>query len=259
MSMTRLLTSILTRQTRKTISPSPQPPVAVTSDQKRFFEENGYLILEGFFEGSQIAKLGAHFDELWTNRPDRAVTIDIQNQNEQRLLFREVDEAAVRGLPYKLNDLHLFDSVVQNFALDPQLVFILTDLLSSTPVVCNTLLFERGSQQGAHFDTFFMPPKTPNKMCASWIAIDPVSEINGPLFYYPRSHLIEPFRFPNGGVRFIQVNCRQPQPILCESSKNTGLRKPNFIRSLGMCSSGMPSCCMAGAQSSTCKRRGNHR
>jgi ectoine hydroxylase-related dioxygenase (phytanoyl-CoA dioxygenase family) len=62
------------------------------------------------------------------------------------------------------------------------------------------MMFERGSHQRAHFDTFYMPSKTRNKMCASWIAIDKVTETNGPLFYYPRSHLLEPFRFSSSGL-----------------------------------------------------------
>jgi ectoine hydroxylase-related dioxygenase (phytanoyl-CoA dioxygenase family) len=45
-----------------------------------------------------------------------------------------------------------------------------------------------------------MPSRTPNMMAASWIALDPVTSTNGPLYYYPGSHLIEPYRFSNGKI-----------------------------------------------------------
>jgi phytanoyl-CoA hydroxylase len=80
------------------------------------------------------------------------------------------------------------------------LVQVIRELLGANPLVCNTLLLERGSQQEPHFDTFFMPSKTTNMMAASWIAIDRVTETNGPLYYYPKSHLIEPFLFSNGKI-----------------------------------------------------------
>jgi hypothetical protein len=42
-----------------------------SGSQKQFFDENGYLILEGFFEASQIARLKTRIDELWADRgPD---------------------------------------------------------------------------------------------------------------------------------------------------------------------------------------------
>jgi hypothetical protein len=89
---------------------------------------------------------------------------------------------------------------VQELVADGKLMDIHGEQLSATPIDCGTLLFELGSEQDAHFDTFYMPSETPNKMCATWIAIDQVTETNGPLIYYPKSHLIEPFMFATGKI-----------------------------------------------------------
>lgn len=40
-----------------------------------------------------------------------------------------------------------------------------------------------------------MPSRVLNGMVASWIALDPVTEWNGPLQYYPGSHKIKPYVF----------------------------------------------------------------
>jgi ectoine hydroxylase-related dioxygenase (phytanoyl-CoA dioxygenase family) len=204
---------------------------SLSASQKQFFDENGYLILEGFFEASRIARLKARIDELWADRgPDCPLVIDCYDA--ERTYFREVDEV-VRKFPYKLNDVHLVDEVVQDVAVDARLAVIVTDLLSSTPVVCNTLLFERSSQQAAHFDTFYMPSKTRNKMCASWIAIDPVTKTNGPLFYYPRSHLIEPFRFSNGNLNAIDAEWPAAEAHMKRIIEEYGLEEVRFYPNPG--------------------------
>lgn len=178
----------------------------LSASDKQAFHSNGFVILKQFFDHSEIARLKKRIDRFWRERdPSSPLTIDCYEQYPgpfKRLLFREVDNRS-RDFPYKLNDTHFVDETIQYFAINARLADILRDLLESDPIVCNTLIFERGSQQGAHFDTFYMPSKTPNKMCASWIAVDPVTDTNGPLFYYPRSHLAEPYRFSNGGIAAI--------------------------------------------------------
>jgi len=187
------------------IAPAPRPEL-VSEAQRRFFGVNGYLVLERFFSPECIARLKTRIDSFWTERkPECPLTVDCfedypNGSGIRRRLFREVS-AHSRAWPYKLNDTHLVDEVITEFAVDRRLMGMLTELLGGVPVVCNTLVFERSSQQPAHFDTFFMPSKTPNKMCATWIAMDPVTDDNGPLFYYPGSHRIEPYRFSDGTVK----------------------------------------------------------
>ncbi len=176
----------------------------ITNSQKQFFQDEGYLILKGFFKPARVKKVKSHVDELWSGRSQiEDLVIDAYigsaGANYRRTLFKSVEDKA-RAYPYKLNDLHLVDPIVQDIVADGDLVAILGELLTAVPMVCNTLLFERGSEQGMHFDTFYMPSKTPNMMAASWVAIDPVVETNGPLFYYPKSHLIEPYKFSNGSI-----------------------------------------------------------
>jgi phytanoyl-CoA hydroxylase len=232
--MRKLLAMLTDRPQKPYITPLSQvSQTQASSDQKRFFDENGYLILESFFEPSRIARLRARIDELWADRgSDCPLVIDCLDSGE-RTYFREVDEAIIRGRPYKLNDTHLIDSVIQDFSVDPRLVVILTDLLSSTPIACGTLLFERSSQQSAHFDTFYMPSPTRNKMCASWIAIDPVTETNGPLFYYPKSHLIEPFRFSTGKLAAIETEMPAAEAHIKRIIEEYGLEEARFYPKSG--------------------------
>jgi len=179
--------------------------VAIDSVQVQDFARDGFLLLRGFFAPERVAAIRRHIDALWaTRRAGNPFVIDayLETPRACRMFFREAEDDVRHG-PYKLNDLHLDDEVIQQISLDAGLIAVLGELLGSTPIAINTLLLEYGSQQQAHFDTYFMPSRTPNMMIASWIALEAATETNGPLFYYPGSHRIEPYRFSNGGISAI--------------------------------------------------------
>ncbi len=200
---------------------------ALSVAQKQFFDGNGYLILPGFFDAARVAEAKAHIGDLWADRaPSNPLVVDYFGP-PVRAYLRDTD-AAVRDRPYKLNDVHLCDKVFQNLSLDPRLVQVLRDVLGAQPMACNTLLMERGSQQAAHFDTFYMPSPTPNMMCASWIALDPVTDANGPLFYYPKSHLIPPFRFSSGGLHAIGAEMADAKRHMAQIIAEHGLQEERF-------------------------------
>ncbi len=163
--------------------------------------DEGYLHIKGFFSPGLVEAMRAEIDRLWETRrhSDNPYVIDvfIGTPNERRVSFRSAPDEA-RKHPYKLNDLFLDNEVLQDAILDPGLVDTLSHLLQNSPVVCNTLTFEYGSQQRMHFDTFYMPPVTENQMLATWIALDPVRRDNGPLRYVPGSNKIKPYPFSNG-------------------------------------------------------------
>jgi hypothetical protein len=52
-------------------------------------------------------------------------------------------------------------------------------------MICNSLNFERGSQQPFHIDTWYMPPPVEGRMVVASIAVDDVDADNGPMAYYP--------------------------------------------------------------------------
>ena len=175
----------------------------LSTEQKQFWDDNGYLLLRSHYSAEQIDEVNTLVQRLWKDRKtlDASYVIDIfvETDNERRVYFSDAP-AAARHQPYKLNDLFLSQSAIREIAAGPTLAPILGSLLEGLPMVCNSLNFEFGSQQAYHFDTFYMPSPTPNKMVASWIALEDATEQNGPLTYYPGSHKIPPFHFSNGST-----------------------------------------------------------
>ena len=208
--------------------------MSVTEAQREQFHRDGFLILPGFFGAEQIGAFKKHVDDLWARRrhPDNQLVIDTPFRSASaagvfRAFFRSVPDEARQDF-FKLNDLHLVDPEVQSLSANSGLVAVIETLLGHRPTVCNSLLFEWGSEQDLHFDTFYMPSPTPNMMAASWIAIDRVTDSNGPLVYYPGSHLIEPFRFSDGRLNAIGAEMPAAQEHIARIIQVHGLEEARF-------------------------------
>lgn len=175
--------------------------MALTPEQTQQWQDNGYLLLKGFYSRKRINDMNRLIAKLWRERQtlDSRFVIDIflETEQEKRVYFCDAPSEA-RDQPYKLNDLFLSLDEIRNMVAGPELAHILSSLLGGFPMVCNSLNFEFGSQQDYHFDTFYMPSPTPNKMVASWVALENATNENGPLRYYPGSHKIPPYKFSDG-------------------------------------------------------------
>jgi len=177
--------------------------MAITAEQKSAWENNGYLLLKGFYGQDEVDEINNLINSLWDRRRELdanyVIDVFVESEKEKRVYFADAPEKA-RHKPYKLNDLFLSQAAIRNMVAGSKLAPILRELLQGRPMICNSLNFEFGSQQDYHFDTFYMPSPTPNKMVASWIALEGVTEQSGPLTYYPGSHKIPPYTFSSGST-----------------------------------------------------------
>jgi phytanoyl-CoA hydroxylase len=173
----------------------------LTTEQVAHWEANGYLILRGLMSREEIARVKAVVDDEWTNTSGNDHLVDVLTGPHAGRAVKMADapEGARREV-YKLNNLFARRSEIRQVALSPKLRKVCTQLLHGEPLICNSLNFERGSQQSFHIDTWYMPPPVDNQMVAASIAIDDVDADNGPMVFYPGSHLIPAYRFSNGGL-----------------------------------------------------------
>lgn len=175
----------------------------LNNEHRQQWDDQGYLLLRNFFSSEYIDQVNGLIEELWDQRselgPEYVIDVFVETPNEKRVYFADAPEEA-RHAPYKLNDLFLSSKLIRETVAGQELAPILGALLEGFPMICNSLNFEYGSQQDYHFDTFYMPSPTPNKMVASWIALEDATAENGPLTYYPGSHKIPPYHFSNGST-----------------------------------------------------------
>jgi hypothetical protein len=177
---------------------------ALTPEQLRFWDQQGYLVLEGHFSKERVQAINSYVDALWEKREAMSnspfvVDIFLGTPNEKRMLLRDAP-ASARQHNYKLYDLYLESQLIRDAVLDPTLADILWGLMGEEPLVCNTINFEWGSGQEYHFDTWYMPPPETGQLVASWIALEDIVDEAGPLKFVPGSHKIPPFVFPKSGT-----------------------------------------------------------
>jgi phytanoyl-CoA hydroxylase len=71
----------------------------------------------------------------------------------------------------------------------------LTIIFENSPLLFQSLSFERGSQQGMHQDSAFVVVDSPLELAASWIALQGVEAGSGELMYYEGSHRLPEYLF----------------------------------------------------------------
>lgn len=207
----------------------------LTAEQERFWKDNGYLILQGFFKPEEVAAVNAVVQRIIENPKSLAkATVDPLTGEYAGKRFRaaEAPREAFQG-PIKINDLFLDEPDVRNLALDKRLTKIISKLLDGAPMVCNSLNFIWGSTQPAHFDTWYMPPPVPNKLAVSSICLEDVDPTAGPLFYYPGTHKIEPYRFSHGGIHAVEAEMPACKAYLDEKLKETKAERKAFLGKAG--------------------------
>lgn len=77
----------------------------------------------------------------------------------------------------------------RDLVFDPTILALVRELIRRPIRRITGLLFERGSQQSLHVDTWYgLGSDVPGGMVGVWFALDDVDDRNGPLLYVPGSH-----------------------------------------------------------------------
>ena len=75
-------------------------------------------------------------------------------------------------------------------ATAPKVLALLDELYGREPLPFQTLNFRRGTQQAPHSDALHFSTIPAGFMCGVWVALEDMDMDNGPLVYYPGSHLL---------------------------------------------------------------------
>ncbi len=129
------------------------------------WEENGFLVLPGFLNDVDAETINEEIDRLLSSE-----TVGF-NRFGNRIMFALKHSKKVK-------------SIIDQSRLSP-----LMELLMGKPIeLFQTINFLRGSEQGTHSDSLHMSTHPRGGLIAAWIALEDITEENGPLHYYPGSH-----------------------------------------------------------------------
>ena len=137
----------------------------LTSAQKAFYQENGYLVLENVLSEEECQNFVTHMEDLHTG-------------HKHLEGFFQQDKYGSRTF-----NQHLYDQRVLDLLIDSRLHKPLSDCFSGKPEGIQTMHFYEGSEHPFHQDQYYLPD-----CMSAWIAMVGVDEDNGPLVVQPGSH-----------------------------------------------------------------------
>ncbi len=130
--------------------------------------ENGYAVLEGFFEPELIDRINIEIEE----RMASGKLGFSRGSDRVRNVFKHCPSAA--------------EAVSR-----PDLRAILSYLLGREVGIWQSISFFRGSRQGAHSDAFHMTTAPQGNLIVIWVALEDITPDCGPVFYLPGSHRMQ--------------------------------------------------------------------
>ena len=202
----------------------------IGSKRGAFWEDNGFLVLPAFFSEEEISGVQAAYDRTWSVPPTDVVVDDLVTGRRCRI--GDLDEVE-RGHHFKVNDLYLTEEAIRNVVLSERMGMVLEELLGDEPAICNTLSFDKGSEQADHLDTLYMTPVSERGLVATWMALEDTLPAAGPLRYYPGSNHIAPYRFSNGSMHTVAAEMSQWSDYMAAQVDDQRLEEQRFMARRG--------------------------
>jgi len=140
----------------------------------REYHTNGFVVVSGLLPQSLIDKTQEDVEKKAFN-PD----FSMEGQRD----------------PVRVQDFWKISQASKDVACFPGVLELLKLLYDREPIPFQTLNFSAGSQQRGHSDTIHFSSLPAKFMCGVWVALEDITEENGPVFYYPGSQNLMEYDF----------------------------------------------------------------
>jgi len=175
------------------------------------FRRNGYLILKNAISTELLDRVRWEIEETFVS-PTEDARPELPGVNVKTGRFQD----AWRLCPS-----------VAALAGESGVTATLEELFGRTPHPFQTLTFSTATQQKSHSDHIHFSSRPLGFMCGVWVALQDVTEDNGPLFYYPGSHNLPYLGYADLGI---DVESAETEPVSYGVYED---RIDNYVRSHG--------------------------
>ncbi len=138
----------------------------------------------------------------------------------------------------KIMQSYKYSKSVKNAFVNNKLLSVLESIMGKRVIPFHTINFFKGSEQDAHSDAFHMSTFPEGNLIAVWVALEDISEDQGPLFYYPGTHLWSQIK--NGMLPLeenfwrLDGNANEKYEVFAKHNlKNAGLKPSMFLPKKG--------------------------
>ena len=150
----------------------------ISPEQKKQFDQQGYLVLRGLFSPEEIKTFTNHYMELRQQgkKPGDFSGVDLTSNDPLKKYPRMIH-------------MHRWDEISLKWMLDRRIGGALTGLMGAEPYAVQTMIYfkpPRARGQALHQDQYYLRVQ-PGTCIAAWLALDPCDEENGCLQVVPGS------------------------------------------------------------------------
>ncbi|RIV18453.1 phytanoyl-CoA dioxygenase [Fibrisoma montanum] len=205
------------------------------ADKLRFWQQNGYVILEKAIQEEWVDQLWNEVEELIAHHERYRTNVRIDRPEYAAQPVKEAKDVPTEVLdgPYiKIMDFHDNSVMGKKIMLHNSIVTFLEAVFSDRVVAMQSLLFKYGSQQATHQDFAYVVSENPSHLAAAWIALEDVHIDSGPLFYFPGSHKLRKFDFGNTGMFYSGESKHNPTDFaryLEKVCQEAGLKRETLL------------------------------
>jgi len=154
----------------------------ITDENKRFYEEHGFLIAKNLFSSNEINELKK---ELVTIFKEKGESIIGYVKPEEGVSDDDlIKKYTTLNFPHKASD------VITDYVKHQKVANVLSEIISPNVKCMQSMLFMKGpgkKGQSWHQDEYYIPTRD-RSLTGCWIAIDDATIENGCLWVIPGSH-----------------------------------------------------------------------
>jgi phytanoyl-CoA hydroxylase len=178
------------------------------------FDDNGYAVLDKYLSLEQVDAVNAEVNLLLKERK-------VKFTNGNKIMF------AIHASP-----------LLKSIGEDENLKELLSVLIGGKALLFQSINFITGSEQATHSDSIHMTTYPLGGLLGVWIALDDVTDDNGPLHYYPGSQKLPYYLnadYDNEGNAFLLggKSYAQYEKMIAEKIQERGLPKQTFYAKKG--------------------------
>lgn len=174
----------------------------LTSDQRTFYEGNGYLVIRKLIEDEVLDECRQRFVDLCQGRVDKGYMLLMKDKS---LMKTDVQGEYLYN---KVQDI-VWEEVFSKYILHPKIIKYVECFAGSNCSAIHSMLINKPPDSGKltsihplHQDLHYFPFRPADKIVASWTAMESVTVQNGCLFVIPGTHKssLQPHDYPEMDV-----------------------------------------------------------
>lgn len=178
------------------------------------FEQNGFIIIPGYLSAEQIDKINRGIEEMLAKGI-------VKSEHRNKIMF------AIKH-----------SGLLRDVAKNEDLLELLGKLFGDEAILFSSINFSAGSEQATHSDSIHMTTYPLGGLLGAWIALEDITEDNGPLHYYPGSHKLPYYLnadYDNEGssIRLGPKDYSDYEKMIAGKIENLKLEKKIFLAKKG--------------------------